>query len=147
MANVLAVDPGKITGYCHINGDVRTEDEIHCSRFLEIAAHLVEDCGVEAVACERFIISAQTGKFSQATWSLEQIGALRFLCAQNEIPFVLQNAADAKRFATDKRLNDIGWKRPPGAGHARDAQRHLLLYMANNQLIDPSIFITEGRYL
>lgn len=146
MANVLAVDPGKITGYCHIDGDARTEDEVHFSRFLDIASHLIESRGVEAVACERFIISAQTGKFSQATWSLEQIGALRFLCAQNKIQFVLQNASDAKKFATDKRLNEIGWKRPSGAGHARDAQRHLLLYLANNRLIDPSIFITEDRY-
>lgn len=91
--------------------------------------------------CERFIINARTAKLTQSPWSLEQIGALRFMCKKFDIEFVLQNAADAKRFATDKRLNDFGWPKPPGAGHARDAQRHLLIFLVNKRLIDPTSLI------
>jgi hypothetical protein len=97
---------------------------------------MIEDGTIDVVVCERFIIGAHTAKLTQAPWSLEQIGALRFFCSRNSIPFVLQNAADAKKFGTDKALNTLGWKRPRGGGHARDAQRHLLVYLAKKNMID-----------
>lgn len=141
MANVLAVDPGRITGYVVWYDGERLEQELEASRFLKRAATLIETGEVHHVVCERFIVSAQTGKFSQAPWSLEQIGVLRFLCEQNDIPFTLQNAADAKRFSTEERLNHLRWKRPKGAGHARDAQRHLLLFLVKNDMIDDRLLL------
>ena len=143
MANVLAVDPGKITGYVVWCEGERIEQELEASRFLKRAVALIESGSIQHVVCERFIVSAQTGKFSQAPWSLEQIGVLRFLCSQNDIPFTLQNAADAKRFATEERLNHMKWKRPKGAGHARDAQRHLLLFLVKNDMIDDRLLLNK----
>ena len=96
---------------------------------------------IDVIVCERFIITAQTGKLSQAPWSLEQIGALRFFAHRLGIPFELQSAADAKRFATEDKLRRAAWARPKGAGHARDAQRHLLVYLVRRNLFDASVLI------
>ena len=139
--NVLAVDPGKATGYCIWKDGERIEGELYFDRFLEKAAQLIESGEIDTVVCERFIVSPQTGKFSQATWSLEQIGVLKYLCARHDVRFVLQNVSDAKKFADDKRLNSLGWKRPKGDGHARDAQRHMLLFLVNQKLIDMSLLV------
>jgi hypothetical protein len=144
LVAVLAVDPGKVTGYVLYEDGKRIEGELPFEDFLAYVAEIITTTSLDAVVCERYIISAQTGKLSQAPWSLETIGVLRFLCNwKSSTSFVLQNVGDAKRFATDERLNHIGWKRPSGAGHARDAQRHLLLYLVNNSLIDKKVFMAS----
>lgn len=97
------------------------------------------------MVCERYIINARTAKVSQAPWSLEQIGCLRYLCRRSGVQFHLQNASDAKRFGTEARLNDLGWRRPRGAGHARDAQRHLLVFLTRRGLIDVLTGKTPGQ--
>lgn len=135
MPRILAVDPGRKTGYCYWHDGKRTEGERLAATFLKYADDLIENGEVDFVVCERFIITHQTGKYSQAPWSLEQIGALRFLCEKYGVSFVLQNAADAKRFGSEKNLSALGWKRPRGDGHARDAQRHLLLFIAKHKYI------------
>ena len=122
----------------------RVECELEATQFLRQAAEFIEAGEVSHVVCERFIISSQTGKFSQAPWSLEQIGVLRFLCDRHDIPFTLQNVSDAKRFATEERLKHIKWKRPKGDGHARDAQRHLLLFLVKNGMIDGRILVARA---
>jgi hypothetical protein len=136
MSSVLSIDPGRKTGYSYWRDGSRIEGELSAERFLDFAHDLIAQSRVDHVACERFIISHQTGKYTQAPWSLEQIGAMRFMCHRHDVSFTLQNAADAKRFATDERLNAMGWRRPPGDGHARDAQRHLLLFLVKHDLID-----------
>jgi hypothetical protein len=146
MPNVLSVDPGKVTGYVIWIDGTRIEGELPAREFLLKAESIIENKEVDFVISERYIIGAQTGKFSQAPWSLEQIGVLRHICEKHNVPFVLQNASDAKRFSTDERLDGIGWYKPPGAGHARDAQRHLLLYLTKNKIIDLKIFVKRTSF-
>lgn len=140
---VLAVDPGKMTGYVIYQDGKRTEGEAPAEEFVKIAEKLIETKEIDSVVCERFIISSQTGKLSQAAWSLEQIGVLKYLCEKHGAPFTLQNAADAKLFASEDRLKTLKWSKPKGAGHARDAQRHLLLYLVKNDLIDDRLLIPK----
>lgn len=137
----MAVDPGGITGYVIWTDGERVENELKANEFVQFIADLVEQNKIDCIVCERFIVTSQTGKFSQANWSLEQIGVLKFLSARFHISFVLQNVSDAKRFASDERLNSVGWTKPKGAGHARDAQRHLLLYLVNQKLLDLKLLI------
>jgi len=144
VPSVLAVDPGRTTGFVIWRDDARVEKELEASRFLEYVAPLIERGEIDFVVCERFIITTQTAKFSQAPWSLEQIGVLRFLCKRHDVSFVLQNVSDAKRFATDERLNTINWKRPKGGGHARDAQRHLLLFLVKHDMIDDRLLVQNA---
>lgn len=138
---ILSVDPGKMTGYVVWTDGEREEGELAHEPFLDFAWDLVKAGDIDVIVCERFIITAQTGKLSQAPWSLEQIGALRFFAHRLGIPFELQSAADAKRFATEDKLRRAAWARPKGAGHARDAQRHLLVYLVRRNLFDASVLI------
>lgn len=140
---VLSVDPGKMTGYVIWTDGEREEGELSHEPFLDFACDLVEAGGIDVIVCERFIITAQTGKLSQAPWSLEQIGALRFFAHRHDVAFELQSAADAKRFATEEKLRRAGWARPKGAGHARDAQRHLLVYLVRHGLFDAAVLVGD----
>jgi len=94
---------------------------------------------------EDFIITAETLKKSRQTWSLEAIGALRYLVELfgdypipvddgrgliiPRISMTLQSPSSAKAFATNDKLRNVGWY-VPGKGHANDAARHLLVYCA-----------------
>ena len=143
MPSVLAVDPGRTTGFVIWRDGERFEKELDAETFLAYIAPSIEKGEFDYVVCERYIITTQTAKLSQAPWSLEQIGVLRFLCARHNIPFVLQNVSDAKRFANEQRLKQIRWARPKGGGHARDAQRHLLLFLVKNDMIDDRILVVH----
>lgn len=144
MPSLLAVDPGLATGWCWISvvkgstPEFIVTGESEPMPFLSLAEGFIER--VDAVVCESFIITPQTGKNSQAPWSLELIGALRWLCHKESVPFVLQSPADAKSFANDARLERIGWKRT-ATDHGRDAQRHAVLWLARNGFLDDELSI------
>jgi hypothetical protein len=85
------------------------------------------------VVCERFVITAQTVRNSQAPFSLEQIGVLKHLCRSNgykaeDIGF--QSPVDAKTMFPNEALKKIGTWHKGGEGHANDAIRHALLKLA-----------------
>ena len=145
MSTVLAVDPGKTTGYALWTDGERVEGELYAEAFLDYAESVLKTGTVDTVVCERFIITTRTGKLSHAPWSLEQIGALRHLCHVHRVNFVLQNVSDAKKFGTDQRLNLLGWKRPQGAGHARDAQRHLLVHLVRTKELSASELLEAAQ--
>jgi hypothetical protein len=81
------------------------------------------------VVCERFTITVQTAKNSQAPWSLEVIGMLKWLVADvwhvdPEEKVILQQPADAKGLVPNPLLRSMGLWHRGGAGHANDALRH-----------------------
>lgn len=95
------------------------------------------------VVCESFIITANTAKKTQAPWSLEIIGALKYLCYRYNYPFVLQAPADAKSFADNDKLRRAGfWQKSLyGDGDVNDAMRHMLLWLVKEHAIDPTTLI------
>lgn len=130
---VLALDPGKMTGWASYDRETgeflsgQTNFEETCRLLLHRVGGPSHD--QLDLVCESFIITVQTAKNTQATWSLELIGVARMVselyCQQ---PLTLQQPASAKRFSSDERLKKLGWY-TPGKGHANDAARHLMLYM------------------
>ena len=86
----------------------------------------------DALVCEGFVIRSNTSKLDAGAFSLttDLIGACRLLAHQAGIPFVRQTPAEAKSFATDDKLRRLGWYRPTKGGHANDASRHLLTFLA-----------------
>ena len=85
--------------------------------------------------CESYVITASTLRKTRGeNWSLESIGALRWMANKHRVEFVLQTPADAKRFADDRKLKAAGWYFPTPGGHANDAARHLMLYLARNDV-------------
>lgn len=101
---------------------------------------LIDEVGnaCEGVVCESFV--PRPGVRSWQPDALEIIGALRYICHRAGIPFETQAPADAKRFATNDKLETCGWRNPTRGGHADDASRHLLLAAVRRGLIDPAIF-------
>lgn len=129
---VLSVDPGLLTGACRWwNGaGVEPGFELPHLQFLDWAwAHLEAHGPTTVVVVEEYRINAATVKKTPAPWSLESIGTLRWMAQHHGAAFQSQTAADAKTFVTNDRLRAAGcWF--PNLEHARDAARHLLLYMA-----------------
>lgn len=136
---IIAVDPGKTTGFSiHVPGNAPVTSEVPWLDFIDDAyKYVVVSKQITTVVCERFVVSGRTVRVGRGdeNWSAETIGALRWLCHRAGATFELQSASDAKKFAPDQRLRDVGWW-TPGKQHANDASRHLLLYLAR---LDPAL--------
>lgn len=139
---ILALDPGKTTGWATWSAEGVFEsgqmdyDET-CSLLYEVAGD-AQPHGIDIVS-EAFIITVNTAKNTQASWSLELIGVARSVsrrwCGQD---IFLQQPAAAKRMMSDDMLKVLDWYKP-GKGHANDAARHLGLYMLTHGWMDNRI--------
>ena len=87
------------------------------------------------IVCERFTITQETAKKSQAPFSLEQIGNLKQAMRDVKRPvsgIYLQTPRDAKAMFPNPALKKLGYWHKGGAGHAMDSIRHGLLFLARN---------------
>jgi hypothetical protein len=141
---ILAVDPGKASGISCFTweGDEPVlvwSGEYQPYEFAGPIASAILDARLNGwsldVACESFTITPQTGKNSQAPYSLEQIGVLKHLLREgdyHEGTLHFQNPSDAKRMFTNEALKKLGYWHKGGEGHALDSIRHGLLYLAKH---------------
>jgi hypothetical protein len=141
---VLAVDPGKLSGITIVsfedeNVEVEYSGECDARHFHEPILEAIKTAAIRGVrldvVCERFIINAQTAKNSQAPFSLEQIGVLKYILLTagidpDEIKF--QSPVDAKKMFPNDALKKIGVWHRGGQGHALDAMRHAMLFLVKN---------------
>jgi hypothetical protein len=148
-AVVLGVDPGKASGVCVVSwsgdpGDAPvlvSSREVQPEEYADEVRHglsLRPDSGSFVVACERFTITAQTVRNSQAPYSLEQIGVLKHLCREAGHPvggIVFQAPVDAKRMFPNDVLRGLGIWHRGGEGHANDAIRHALLSLVKSRWV------------
>lgn len=145
----LALDPGKKSGWATYEHDTRTFRSGEAD-FAETCKILLEprkdeQFGIQVlpyemdIVCESFIITVNTAKNTQATWSLELIGVAR-MCSElwGLQPLTLQQPASAKRMVSDEMLRSLDWYRP-GRGHANDAARHLGLYLLSRGWMDDRV--------
>lgn len=140
---IIAVDPGKMTGWARLNdagGFESGEQSLYATLYF-IHETMKQGVGSKLeIVCEDFIFTRETLKKSRQMYSSEGIGALRFLTELHDVPFYIQTPAAAKQFSTDEKLKLIRWHRP-GKGHANDAARHLLLHAEGEGLIDVRQFV------
>jgi hypothetical protein len=138
---VYAIDPGLASGVALLNvpddGEIEKMGSWEMEPYetmsnTELVIKRYKDWDLRVVV-ERFTITAETGKKSQAPFSLEIIGAIKYICRVNEMPEpVLQMPVDAKNFAPNPRLKALDLWHRGGHGHALDALRHGLLYAVKN---------------
>lgn len=147
---VLAVDPGKATGVAFFEYNGQSDSpvllrslEVQPGEFAPAIRSIMdeaygraasEDLEV-AVVCERFTINAQTVKNSQAPFSLEQIGVLKQILRDRGLPddgIYWQSPADAKTMFPNPAIKKVGVWHKGGEGHALDAIRHGLLFLAKH---------------
>lgn len=136
---IIAVDPGKMTGTCVLGMPSGGEPvmlasaEYECREFAPFMREQLHQWfpGTQVdIVCERFVINAQTVRNTQAPWSLEQIGILKQVLRDKDIPedsIIWQAPADAMNMFTNEKLKRLGYWHRGGAGHANDATRHALL--------------------
>lgn len=136
---VIAFDPGPHVGVAIWTDAPESVNE--WDEFESNPAHLF-NCAegwivdADVVVCESFFIMGSRDRNSNQT--IELIGVLRYLAFKHGKQFITQAPADAKSFSDNRKLKRIGWYKPAAADHARSATRHLLLYLVNARLIDPS---------
>lgn len=135
----LAVDPGETVGGALALRDgerwrVESSWMLPQQPFLEWAEHYVAAWapGTIVICCERFSITQRTLRSGRSDefHAIETNGVMRFLTRKCRHPFVLQNPGDAKDFAPDARLREVGLY-TPGPDHANDAARHAFLLLAD----------------
>lgn len=143
---IVAVDPGKASGICSFTWEARDAEPVlrwsgerQPHEFAEAIRTLILEAQSEGylldIVCERFTITAQTAKNSQAPYSLEQIGVLKQVmrdAGMDENSLKFQSPSDAKRMFTNEGIKKLGYWHRGGAGHALDAMRHGLLFLAKN---------------
>jgi hypothetical protein len=142
---ILAVDPGKATGVCCFGWELGEEPhlimagEYQPEEFAEPIRGIIAGAQEEGihleVVCERFTINAQTVRNTQAPYSLEQIGVLKQImrdAGMNDAALKFQSPADAKRMFPNEAIKKLDYWYKGGGGHALDAIRHGLLFLAKN---------------
>ena len=135
---ILAVDPGKETGWASLTLGIHSSGQMPLHKFLMWLDGALDAGLMPQIVCEDFIYTTETAKKSRQTSSTEGIGVLRFLALKHDLGFALQSPASAKKFATDDKLRKLNWYQPSKGGHANDASRHLLVFAAKHRLIDPA---------
>lgn len=135
---VLAVDPGLATGMCLFSMIPGEEPillgswEVQMIEFaVQVRKIFAEYENVEVV-CEKFTITMETAKKSQAPYSLEMIGILKLLMSDagyDPAGLPLQLPTDAKNMFPNPALKKLGYWHRGGEGHALDSIRHGLLFL------------------
>lgn len=110
---VLGDDPGYRTGLALV--DLLSDECESWEIQFDDAGPFLEELIARyrpAIGCEAFIINVNTATNSQAPWSLEGIGIVRFLAKKYGCPFKIQSQSSAVSFAPDPLLKRLGWYKP-----------------------------------
>ena len=141
MSTILAIDPGLTTGlayYDEDNGSFMSSTEVYGRH--ELYEYLTQQwlfrgaSDIEVVI-ERWDVRKNTHQLSNQEDVRYIIGWVEGQCHMLGIPYVEQRPAEAKMFSTNDKLQKLGWYRG-GEGHADDAARHLLVYLAKAKNFD-----------
>lgn len=134
---IIALDPGGTTGWALYDVDSDNNEKWTCGQIGphehhdELFSHL-ERLHVQSftVVCESFEFRQNAQRNNLNLMSKEYIGIVKLFGQQRNVPVVFQTAGQAKPFVTDEKLKIMGHY-TPGMKHARDAYRHLILYMVS----------------
>lgn len=132
---LLAIDPGLATGVCLIDlidpeNPVKVwSKEVTIEEFHDNIEQLISHEETHVVI-EDFKITVETGKLSDAPWSLELIGVVRYLCYLNGKVLDLQLPSQ-KPFADNDKLRAVDFWHVGGEGHANDSLRHAMVWIVD----------------
>lgn len=137
----MAIDPGLVTGFALV--DTEGPSVVYSAELdwqetgMKQGELLMQHPDEIDIVLERFIITQQTAKNSQAPYSLELIGQTKWIAWRCGAPEpVMQSPTDAKNFSTNGKLKALGLWHKGGKGHAMDALRHALLFMVRDGFSD-----------
>lgn len=127
---IIGLDPGLKTGWAMYDTDT---GEFEAKEYPRIVLYRRLDSMVFAathptLVVERYTINAKTAKRSAQPDALRVLGAVDFLWSTGGV-FLAYSPTARKPFGTNAKLKALGWF-SGGEGHADDAARHLLAYLA-----------------
>jgi hypothetical protein len=132
---IIGIDPGETTGLfaasgTHLRPYANTEQNPYeAMRQLDFLLETERDLPDVHVVCERF--TQQSMRMSPQYAALETIGVVRWLCTRWGAELTLQSRSQ-KAIVTSFMLKSIGWWTSGLAGHANDAARHALIWLATH---------------
>lgn len=143
---VLGVDGGFKTGLFvyDLLLDVFSGSEVPWDRFGFETEKIIDELR-PTISAEKFIITPQTAKNTQAPWTLKANGHLEQLALKYGCEYTEVTPSTAKSVISDQRLRDFGWW-TKGKGHKNDAARQTGLRMLKAGWMHPSIIegLTSG---
>lgn len=143
-STVIGVDPGGTTGLAVWSPGLKLHlVELTPDDAVDWMSEVAQGATKKHFVVERYTITPATAKMSQQHDALEIIGALKFLVRKYGHTLSMQTPAEAKGYSTDQKLKNIGWYQA-GKPHARDASRHVLLYLSKAGIIDLHTLINGG---
>ena len=144
---VVGVDPGKITGIAvwqslqelekTIGMRMWTVTEVGNTQVLPTIRWLLRDRKPTAIACERFIQGTGRRPMSFQGDALHITGEVSGFASSLGVPFVRQLPGPAKKIALDSVLRNLGCYTVSKDGHANDACRQVIRYLADSY---PDVF-------
>jgi len=136
---IIAIDPGGTTGFATWQDGFKAYGTFKhwrdCAAKLEENIQLAQEEQYELVIVyETFSITQRTIKVARSYDALYLIGTIQYLSYNAPyITAVGQTPSEGKGFGTDKKLDRLGWD--VKNAHAKDAARHLLVWLFNNGMI------------
>lgn len=161
--DILAFDPGGTTGWANVqcNGgmpsDLSMDDfkldvgdlgpEEHHNALFNFTAEYVIDYPktlhlvTEAFNFRQFASDGSSGKAKVELISCEYIGIIKLFAERYDIPVASYNSSEGKGFATDMKLEAMGWLQTPRTPmrHRNDAIRQAVCYMVKKLRIHSPI--------
>lgn len=143
---VVGVDPGLATGMCRVFPAVGFElawtlDHLAASDWIVQAA---QHYGPRIVFAYE-VFRPRKGAYDWKPESVEVAGVIKWACWKWGCQIADQEVADAKMFASNQKLRELGWWERGQSDHARDAARHVLLFLARANMYDGRRVLWGGR--
>ena len=143
---VAAFDPGLLTGACIARFwtgqcEMLLSEEVSFEEILDWSERYIPQVG--HVVSEKFTITPQTGKNSQAPWSLRVEGVVISVAHRNSHTVEFQSPASAKSLVDNDMLRRLGMWHKGGEGHANDAIRHAVTYAVRHGWKDARLLPTD----
>lgn len=135
MRKLLAIDPGLMTGTFHaditdLDNPVKLDAlELDPDGFYEFIEAAMADPELTQVVIEQFDVTKETLETAFYPHSLWFIGVTLFLGHKYDVPVHVQSRT-VKPFSTNDRLRKVGFWHVGGDGHANDAARHAMVWIA-----------------
>jgi hypothetical protein len=131
---VIWVDPGFATGLALYEGTASEHSfeafELPAGEAMPWLHRQLEAGDVDHVGSEGIHIGKDTArKGDEVLRSVEQIGIARYLCFLFGVEFSTQ-MPNERKWTTDKKLRALGWWTAGSADHPREATRHLVKWLA-----------------
>lgn len=140
---ILGIDPGGTTGMveCRLTDDhpleIVTWSENDLFMWADTFERVLTDRRPNIIIAESWV-PLQSAPYADPNDACQPLGVCRWLARRAGVEVVMQQPR-RRHGVTDKALKDSGYWIRGGAGHARQALKHVLVYVSNSLFHRPTM--------